>query len=197
LHSPLAPAGTFAARAEAARSGVAALEQERAGILLAGGDAAHLRPQLASARGDLDDCEMAEQLAREQLAAIETRQAELAAALAEAGRDAVTEAAWEEAQALAARLEAATPDDPARLHAVLADKAKGKAWLDLAAALIDAEQRAGRAAVTLTGAGLSGYLDVLTGQPQEAVNHAKALIPQPAAAQRLCGPLRKGWCGRA
>jgi len=98
---------------------------------------------------------------------------------AAAEREAVTEAAWEEAQALAARLQAATPDDPARLHAVLSNPAKGKAWLDLAAALIAAEHRAGRDAVTLTGAGLSGYLDVKTGQPQEAVNHARALIPGP------------------
>jgi len=171
--------GTFAARAEAARSGVSALEQERAGILLAGGDAAHLRPQLASARGDLDDCEMAEQLARERLQAIEAQQATIAVQLAAAEQEAALEAAWDEAQALAARLASATPDDPKVLHRVLSDPKRGPAWLDLAAALIAAEHRAGRDAVTLTGAGLSGYLDVKTGQPQEAVNHARALIPGP------------------
>jgi len=170
---------TFAGRAEAARAGAAALEQERAEILLAGGDAAGLRARMANARDDLDDCELAEQLARERLQAIEAHQAGIAVQLAAAEREAALEAAWQEAQALAARLASATPDDPRALHKVLSDPKRGPAWLDLAAALIAAEQRAGRDAVTLTGAGLSGYLDVKTGQPQEAVNHAWALIPGP------------------
>lgn len=192
---------TFVGRAEAARAGAAALEQERGEILLAGGDAAALRGRMASARDDLDDCELAEQLARERLQAIEAHQATIAVQLAAAEQEAALEAAWQEAQALAARLASATPDDPRALHRVLSDAKRGPAWLDLAAALIAAEQRAGRNAVTLTGAGLSGYLDVKTGQPQEAVAHAWALIPrpqpeperQPTADELAAERFRVGW----
>lgn len=128
---------SHAARAQASRDAIAALDAERIQLLAAGQDAAPLRPRRADAEADLADSETAGELVSAQLAAVDQRIAEVRQEQADAER----QAERDQAAALGARL---APRAAAALRAAVLGDGTVRALADLGGQLAQAEAVSGR-----------------------------------------------------